>query len=115
MNNISWIKITTDIFNDEKILLIESMTDDYDTVIVIWLKLLALAEELNNDGVLIANGKPYNADTLAKKFNRKQDTVKSALDIFSQLGMIEITNNVITIPLWGEYQIKANSTQFGGR
>jgi len=38
MNGVQWIKITTDIFDDEKIQLIESMPEG-DTLIVIWFKI----------------------------------------------------------------------------
>lgn len=36
-SEIKWIKIVTDIFDDEKILLIESMPDA-DSIIVMWRK-----------------------------------------------------------------------------
>ena len=38
-SDVKWIKITTDIFDDEKILLIESLPEA-DSIIVIWFKLL---------------------------------------------------------------------------
>ena len=50
MAEVKWIKITTDIFDDEKILLIESLPDS-DSIIVIWFKLLCLAGKMNNSGV----------------------------------------------------------------
>ena len=46
MADIKWIKITTDIFNDEKILLIEQMPEA-DTLLVIWFKLLCMAGRQN--------------------------------------------------------------------
>ena len=42
MADVKWIKITTDIFDDEKILLIESLPDAY-AIITVWFKLLCLA------------------------------------------------------------------------
>ena len=42
MAEVKWIKIVTDIFDDEKILLIETLPEA-DSIIVIWLKLLCLA------------------------------------------------------------------------
>ena len=51
MNGVQWIKITTDIFDDEKIQLIESMPEG-DTLIVIWFKILVLAGKQNNSGIL---------------------------------------------------------------
>ena len=49
MADVKWIKITTDIFDDEKILLIEGLPSS-DEIIVIWFKLLILAGKQNNNG-----------------------------------------------------------------
>lgn len=38
---ISWIKLTTNVFDDEKIKLIDTMPD-HDAILVIWIKLLTL-------------------------------------------------------------------------
>ena len=46
MSNVKWIKMTVNIFDDEKILLIESLPDA-DSIIVIWFKLLCLAGKQN--------------------------------------------------------------------
>lgn len=104
MAEVKWIKITTDIFDDEKILLIESMPSA-DSVIVIWFKLLALAGKQNNDGVfLMSNRIAYTDEMLASIFRRDVNTVRLALNIFQQFGMVEIIDNVITIPNWGKHQ-----------
>ena len=58
-----WIKIVTDIFDDEKILLIEAMPDA-DSIIVIWFKLLCLAGKLNSCGVLIMNNRIVYTDEI---------------------------------------------------
>ena len=104
MADVKWIKITTDIFDDEKILLIESLPDS-DAIIVIWFKLLALAGKQNNSGVFIMSNKiPYTDAMLATIFRRKETTVKMALQTFEQFGMIEIIDGVITIPNWNKHQ-----------
>lgn len=104
MNEVKWIKITTDIFDDEKILLIESLPEA-DSIIVIWFKLLCLAGKMNNSGVFVMNDKiAYNDKMLATIFRRKEATVQIALKTFEQFGMIEIINNVITIPNWNKHQ-----------
>lgn len=104
MADVKWIKITTDIFDDEKILLIESMPDS-DAIIVIWFKLLTLAGKQNNSGVFMMSNKiPYTDGMLATIFRRKETTVKMALQIFEQFGMIEIIDGVITIPNWNKHQ-----------
>ena len=104
MADVKWIKITTDIFDDEKILLIESMPSA-DSIIVIWFKLLALAGKQNNNGVfMMSNRIAYTDEMLASIFRRDINTVRLALKAFEQFGMIEIVNNVITIPNWNKHQ-----------
>ena len=104
MADVKWIKITTDIFDDEKILLIESLPDAY-AIIVVWFKLLCLAGKQNNSGVFMMNEKiAYTDKMLATIFRMKESTVTMALGTFEQFGMIEIVDGVITIPNWGKHQ-----------
>ena len=104
MAEIKWIKVTTDIFDDEKILLIESLPEA-DSIIVIWFKLLCLAGKMNNSGVFMMNDKiPYTDKMLSTIFRRKEATVQLALRTFEQFGMVEIIDDVITIPNWGKHQ-----------
>ena len=104
MADVKWIKITTDIFDDEKILMIESLPDA-DAIIVIWFKLLCLAGKQNNSGVFMLNDRiPYTEKMLATIFRRKEATVQLALSTFEQFGMIEVVDGVITIPKWGKHQ-----------
>ena len=102
--DVKWIKVTTDIFDDEKILLIESLPEA-DSIIVVWFKLLCLAGKQNNSGVfMMANSIPYTDKMLSTIFRRKESTVQLALRTFEQFGMIEIIDDVITIPNWGKHQ-----------
>lgn len=104
MADVKWIKITTDIFDDEKILMIESMPSA-DSIIVIWFKLLAFAGKQNNDGVfLMSNRIAYTDEMLASIFRREVNVVRLALKSFEKFGMIEIVNNVICIPNWNKHQ-----------
>ena len=104
MADVKWIKITTDIFDDEKILMIESMPSA-DSIIVIWLKLLTFAGKQNNDGVfLMSNRIAYTDEMLACIFRRDVNLVRLALKTFEQFGMIEIIEKVITIPNWNKHQ-----------
>lgn len=104
MADVKWIKIVTDIFDDEKILLIESLPDA-DSMIVVWFKLLTLAGKQNNNGVfLMSNRIPYTDEMLATIFRRNINTVRLALKTFEQFGMIEIVDNVIVIPNWNKHQ-----------
>ena len=103
MADVKWIKITTDIFDDEKILLIESLPDAY-AIIVVWFKLLCLAGKQNNSGVFMMGRVAYTDKMLATIFRMKESTVTMALQTFEQFGMVEIIDGVITIPNWGKHQ-----------
>ncbi len=103
MADVKWIKITTDVFDDEKILLIESLPDAY-AIIVVWFKLLCMAGKQNNSGVFMMGRVAYTDKMLATIFRMKESTVTMALNTFEQFGMIEIIDGVITIPNWGKHQ-----------
>lgn len=104
MAEVKWIKIATDIFDDEKILLIESLPDAY-AIITVWFKLLCLAGKKNNGGVFLMNDKiPYTDKMLTTIFRMNESTVKLALNAFEQFKMIEIVEGIITIPNWNKHQ-----------
>lgn len=104
MAEVQWIKIVTDIFDDEKILLIETMPES-DSIIVIWFKLLCLAGKQNNSGVFMINDRlPYTDEMFSAIFRRPLNTVRLALKTFERFGMIEIINDTVTIPNWGKHQ-----------
>ena len=103
MAEVRWIKIVTDIFDDEKILLIESMPDA-DALITIWFKLLCLAGKQNNSGVFILGQMPYTDEMFSTIFRRPLNTVRLAFSVFEQFGMVEIINNTVTIPNWDKHQ-----------
>ena len=104
MTDVKWIKIMVDIFDDEKIQVIEALPSA-DTIIVIWFKLLCLAGKTNSNGVLIMNDRiAYTDEMLAAIFRRKVTDVRMALETFKQYGMVEIIENTYVIPNWGKHQ-----------
>ena len=104
MADVKWIAVAVNMFDDEKIALIEAMPDA-DAIIVIWLKMLTLAGKLNNGGVLMmGNGMPYTDEMLSTLFRRPLNTVRLALATFEQYGMIEYIDDVISFPNWEKWQ-----------
>lgn len=103
-NEVKWLKVSNDIFDDEKIILIESFSKS-DSLLIIWFKLLCLASKQNNGGVFVlSNGKPYTKKMLATIFKRKESIVSEALEIFEEYGMIAVIDGIITIPNWEKHQ-----------
>lgn len=105
MTGVKWIKITVDMFDDEKIRLIESMPEA-DTILIIWVKLLAQAGKTNASGYLLLNQNiPYNDEMLATIFRRPLNVVRMALQTFEKFGMVEIDqNSTISIANWEKHQ-----------
>ena len=104
MSDIKWIKLTTDMFADEKINYIESLPD-CDTILVIWVKLLTFAGKCNAGGfIMLTENIPYTDQMLSHKFQRPLNSIKLALDTFFRLGMIEITEQGIYITNWEKHQ-----------
>ncbi|VNY72490.1 gp19 [Streptococcus pneumoniae] len=104
MSEIKWIKITTDIFDDEKICLIDALPDP-DAILVIWFKILTLAGKHNSNGLLMMTDKVhYTDEMLATIFRRPLNTVRMAIGVFEQFGMIEIIDGIISLPNWEKHQ-----------
>lgn len=104
MSDIKWIKISTQIFDNRKIKQIESLPEG-DALIVIWIKLLCLAGNINDMGyVYLTKEVPYTEEMLATQFDRPLTTIKLALTTFERYGMIEVIDNVLCISNWEKYQ-----------
>ncbi|KON88973.1 hypothetical protein AF332_20730 [Sporosarcina globispora] len=105
MAEVKWIKLNTSMFEDEKIRLIEALPEA-DTILIIWVKLLAQAGKTNASGYIYLNENiPFTDEMLATIFNRPLGTVRLALKTFEQFGMIEINDeNFISISNWEKHQ-----------
>ncbi|MED1817364.1 phage replisome organizer N-terminal domain-containing protein [Bacillus subtilis] len=105
MSEIKWIKLSTQMFEDEKIKLIEQMPES-DTILIIWVKLLAQAGKTNASGyIYLSENIPYSDEMLAAIFGRPLNIVRLALNTFQKFGMIEINEeNYISISNWEKHQ-----------
>ncbi|GAA0415299.1 phage replisome organizer N-terminal domain-containing protein [Virgibacillus salarius] len=105
MSDVKWIKLSTNMFEDEKIRLIEQMPEA-DTILIIWVKLLSQAGKTNASGYIYLNENiPYTDEMLATIFNRPIGTVRLALETFKSFGMIDIDDNsFISIANWEKHQ-----------
>ncbi|MEI4718925.1 phage replisome organizer N-terminal domain-containing protein [Bacillus cereus] len=105
MADVKWIKLSTSMFEDEKIRLIESLPDA-DTLLIIWIKLLSQAGRTNANGyIFLIKNIPFTEEMLSTLFNRPIATVRLALQTFKQFGMIDITDDqYICILNWEKHQ-----------
>lgn len=105
MAGISWIKLSVNIFDDEKIKLIKSMPEG-DAIILIWIQLLCLAGKTNDNGaVYIGQHMNYTDEMISTICNQPLNTVRIALKAFEQFEMINLgEDGLISISNWEKHQ-----------
>lgn len=103
--DIRWIKVSVNLFSDDKIRLIRAMEHGND-FILIWLQLLLLAGRVNRDGFLVITNShvPYSEKDMAVMFEAEQDMLHRALMVFESFGMIELLEDTYHITNWGKHQ-----------
>lgn len=86
-----WLQLKRDFFKRHDIRIIESMPNGKD-YILFYLKLLC--ESVDHDGSLrFSEQIPYNEEMLSTITNTNVDIVRNAINVFSQLGMMEILDD----------------------
>lgn len=105
MAEITWIKLRTDMFDNTKIRLIEKLPEG-DTILVIWVKLLAAAGKANCNGyIMLSENIPMNIEEMAVIFDRPLNTVRLAIEAFKRYGMIELDDSeIVRIKNWETHQ-----------
>lgn len=83
-----WLKLKRDFFKRHDIRVVEAMPNGKD-YILFYLKLLL--ESIDHEGRLrFSETIPYSAEMLSVVTNTNVDVVKSAIKVFSELGMMEL-------------------------
>lgn len=105
MAEISWIKLKTTMFDDEKIRLIQAVPES-DAILVIWIRLLVLAGKTNDDGLIyIQRNMPYTEEMLATLFGKNVNTIRLALNTLESFNMIDLgKDGLIAITNWEKHQ-----------
>lgn len=105
MSQVIWIKLVVNMFDDEKIKIIETMPQR-DMITVMWLKLLCQAGKVNSEGnIYLTREIPYTESMLAAIFNRSIEELKFSMKVLADLGMIKVReDNIIEITNWNKHQ-----------
>lgn len=86
-----WLKLQRDFFKRHDVQIVESMKNGKDYVLF-YLKLLC--ESIDHEGRLrFSESIPYNDEMLATITNTNIDTVRSAVKIFTDLGLMELLDD----------------------
>ena len=105
MAEIQWIKLSVNMFDDEKIKLIRTMPEG-NNIVLFWIQLLCLAGKINDGGmVYFGQNLAYSDEMLSTILNIPLNVVRSGLKTLDQFGMIEISDDgVIDITNWEKHQ-----------
>ncbi len=105
MAEIQWIKLSVNMFDDEKIKLIRTMPEG-NNIVLFWIQLLCLAGKINDGGmVYFGQNLAYSDEMLSTILSIPLNIVRSGLKTLDQFGMIEISDDgVIDITNWEKHQ-----------
>lgn len=104
MVQVQWLKIYTDIFDNEKIKKLLRNRDG-DTYCRVWFQLLTLAAKSNQNGaILLGENIPMTIDDLARIMSKTVNKLTKVIQQLCDLNMIIVKNDTIYIKNWDIYQ-----------
>lgn len=104
MADVKWIKLSVALPDNKKIKQIRKLPDG-DTIALMWVFLLCLAGDVNDDGAVYFTPEiPYTDEMLAGQFDMDINTVRLAIKTFQHFGMIEIIDDIIHLESWEKWQ-----------
>lgn len=104
MAALNWIKLSVGLFSNPKIRYLLSQKSG-DKFVLLWIFLLTSAGRCNDNGlVYLSESIPYTARLLASELGFSEKVAEAALDLFKQLGMIDMNSGFISIVGWDEHQ-----------
>ena len=103
-NDVKWVKLTTDMFDNRKIKHLRRLPDG-NNIVLIWVMLLTMAGRCNSNGMIfLTENIPYTPKMLADELDFEENTVILALQALENLDMIMTDGKFFSIAGWEEYQ-----------
>lgn len=104
MAEVKWIKLATGLPDNRKIKQIRKLPEG-DTIALMWVFLLCLAGDTNEDGMIYFTPEiPYTDEMLAEEFKIDVNTIRLGLKTFQKFGMLEIIDDIIRLESWEKWQ-----------
>ena len=104
MYEIQWFKVESNIFSNRKIQIILNLPEG-DTYFRVWIHLIALAVECNNNGRLeIGEEKPMTIHNFSKIMGKSNKKIAKILEKFIELEMLKKEGETFLIKNWDKYQ-----------
>jgi predicted phage replisome organizer len=86
-----YLKLKDNFFDRAEIKAIESMQSGYEYICII--QKMYLRSLSRNGKLMLTDTIPYDLRTLSSVLGHKQDTIKTAVDVFSELGLCELLDD----------------------
>lgn len=104
MAEVKWIKLYVGLPSNRKLRQIRRLPSG-DTIALMWVFLMCLAGETNDNGsIYFTKEIPYTDEMLADEFDMDVNTVRLGLNTFKRFGMIDLCDDVIFLSAWEKYQ-----------
>ena len=104
MVQVQWLKVYTDIFDNEKMKKLLRNRDG-DTYFRVWIQLLTLAAKSNQHGaILLGENIPMSKEDLAKVMHKTLNKLDKIIQDLHKLDMIIVEKDTICIKNWDMYQ-----------
>lgn len=104
MSEISWVKITVDMFDNRKIKQIRGLPEG-NNIVLVWIMLLTIAGRCNAGGMIfLTENIAYTAESLARELDFEVPFIKMAIETLAHFGMIRADTTEFSIVNWEEYQ-----------
>lgn len=104
MYEIQWFKVEKNIFSNRKIQIILKLPEG-DTYFRVWMQLIALAIESNNNGKLeIGENNPMTIENFSKIMGKSKKKIEKIIQKFLELNMLIVEDEAYKIKNWDKYQ-----------
>ncbi len=103
MASLKWVKISTTIVSDSKMITLQDSPQG-KRLLLLWILLLCLAGELNQGGFFIEENKPYTIKKFKKHVNETTNFLNYSFKIFIDLGLLGKDENTYYIVNWDKHQ-----------
>lgn len=105
MTGISWIKLSIGMFDSPKMRIIAAMPEG-DAILLIWVRLLCLAGQVNDGGkIYLSENVPYTDEMLSTVFGKPVTIIRLAIETFRKFRMVEfLEDGTLSLCNWEKYQ-----------
>jgi len=112
MYNLQWLKLEIKIFSNRKIQILLKEQDG-DTYFRVWIQLLSIAMECNNEGKLvIGKNKPMTIENFSKIMGKSKKKIEKIIKKFQELNMLIVEDGAYKIKNWSKYQSIETSEKY---